>query len=65
MFEKTHTDINPWVVVKANDKSVARLECIKYVLNKVPYIPDEEKDRLDFNRKVVAPYKPGENLFAS
>lgn len=55
MFEKTHTDTIPWVVVKANDKSLARLECIKYVLNKVPYISDEKKDRLDFNLKVVAP----------
>ncbi len=65
MFEKTHTDINPWVVVKANDKSVARLECIKYVLNKVPYVSNEERDSLDFNGKVIATYKAGENLFAS
>jgi len=65
MFEKTHTDTIPWVVVMANDKSMARLESIKYVLNKVPYIPDEEKNRLEFNPKIVALYKPGENLDTS
>jgi polyphosphate kinase 2 len=34
MYSKTHTSYSPWVIVKTNDKEVARLECIRYVLSK-------------------------------
>lgn len=37
MFSKTHTSYSPWITVKANDKKVARLECIRYVLSKFNY----------------------------
>ena len=37
MFKKTGTAKSPWVVIKGNDKDQARLEAIRYVLNKVPY----------------------------
>lgn len=37
MFEKTHTQENPWVIIKANDKQAARLASIRYVLGKIPY----------------------------
>jgi polyphosphate kinase 2 (PPK2 family) len=38
MFEKTHTEDNPWIIIKANRKSRARMEAIQYILNNVPYI---------------------------
>ncbi len=37
MFSKTHTSYSPWITVKANDKKIARLECIRYVLSQFNY----------------------------
>jgi len=37
MYSKTHTSYSPWVIVKTNNKEVARLECIRYVLSKFDY----------------------------
>jgi polyphosphate kinase 2 len=37
MFSKTHTSYSPWIIVKANDKKIARLECIRYVLSQFNY----------------------------
>ncbi|OEK04895.1 polyphosphate kinase 2 [Roseivirga misakiensis] len=40
MFSHTHTDKNPWVILKANRKTVARLAVIKHILKEVPYKED-------------------------
>ncbi len=37
MFSRTHTSFSPWITVVADDKKVARLEAIRYVLNLLPY----------------------------
>jgi polyphosphate kinase 2 len=37
MFNKTHTSISPWIIVKSNTKKEARLESIRYVLSKFKY----------------------------
>lgn len=37
MFEHTHTEKNPWIILKANRKTVARVAVIKHVLNTIPY----------------------------
>lgn len=37
MFEKTNTELAPWIIIKANRKSSARLEAIKHVLDLIPY----------------------------
>jgi polyphosphate kinase 2 len=37
MFELTNTENNPWVIIKANRKTAARIKAIRYVLEKVPY----------------------------
>lgn len=37
MFAKTDTDIAPWKIIKANKKTFARLEAMKYILEKLPY----------------------------
>jgi len=42
MFSKTHTTYCPWIIVKANDKKVARLETMRYVLSQFDY-PDKDK----------------------
>ncbi|MCB0519186.1 MAG: polyphosphate kinase 2 [Lewinellaceae bacterium] len=37
MFSKTHTNFSPWIIVRANDKRVARLESMRYVLSQFEY----------------------------
>lgn len=37
MFSKTHTTFSPWIIVRANDKKIARLESIRHVLSKFDY----------------------------
>ncbi len=42
MFSKTHTSYSPWITVRANDKKIARLECIRYVLSQFNYDGKDE-----------------------
>lgn len=42
MFSKTHTSYSPWITIKANDKKIARLECIRYVLSQFDYEGKDE-----------------------
>lgn len=37
MFRETSTEKNPWVVVESNDKRLAQLHLMKYILREVPY----------------------------
>ena len=37
MFQKTSTSIAPWVLIKSNNKLVARLNAMRYVLNAIEY----------------------------
>ena len=37
MFNKTSTKISPWVIINSNNKMIARLNAMRYVLNKIPY----------------------------
>ena len=37
MFSNTHTTYSPWMIIKTNDKKIARLEAIRYVLSKFDY----------------------------
>jgi polyphosphate kinase 2 len=37
MFSKSHTNFCPWIIVKTNDKRVARLESIRHVLSQFDY----------------------------
>lgn len=37
MFSNTHTTYSPWIIVQANDKKSARLECMRYVLSQFDY----------------------------
>lgn len=41
MFSKTHTPFSPWIIVKTNNKKVARIESIKHVLSQFDY-PEKE-----------------------
>lgn len=37
MFARTDTKLSPWVIIKANRKTSARVESMQYVLNHIPY----------------------------
>jgi polyphosphate kinase 2 len=37
MLSRTHTSFSPWVIVRANNKKMARLESIRYVLSLFDY----------------------------
>jgi len=37
MFNKTHTNFCPWIIVKTNDKKTARLESMRYLLSQFNY----------------------------
>ena len=37
MFEKTGTRTSPWIVIKGNDKDIARKEAMRYVLRNIDY----------------------------
>ncbi|MAR68051.1 MAG: polyphosphate kinase [Crocinitomicaceae bacterium] len=37
MFEKTSTIVSPWVIINSNNKMVARLNAMRYVLSKIDY----------------------------
>ena len=44
MFEHTDTKASPWWVIDADDKRKARLNCIRHILDTIPYedVQDEE-----------------------
>ena len=37
MFSKTHTAYSPWIIVKANNKKLARVESMRYLLSALDY----------------------------
>lgn len=43
MLDRTHTDISPWVVIRANDKRRARLNAIRHILSAIDYDGKNEK----------------------
>ncbi len=54
MFQKTATPLSPWIVIKGNNKDLARKEAMRYVLKNVNY---NEKGltgvNLDFDPEIV------------
>lgn len=37
MFSRTHTNFSPWMIVKTNNKRIARIESMRYVLSQFEY----------------------------
>lgn len=57
MFSRTHMSFSPWIVVKANDKRLARLESIRYVLSLLDYTGKSDTEvRLHPDPNVVNRY---------
>lgn len=42
MFDKTNNDYAPWKIIKANKKTFARVNAMKYLLSKIPYDKNRE-----------------------
>lgn len=57
MFEHTHHDFSPWVIIKGNDKQQARLESIRYVVANINY-KDKGQPGLSFelNNDIITFY---------
>ena len=57
MFSRTHSSFSPWIIVKANDKRVARLESMRHVLDQFDY-PGKSKSKTSLfpDPNVVARY---------
>lgn len=54
MFEATSTVECPWVVVDSNEKRVAKLNVMKYVLDVIPY-ENKDESLLDYDPEIVYP----------
>lgn len=44
MFSKTHTSYCPWIIIKTNNKKVARLEAMRHVLSRFDYEGKSEEN---------------------
>ncbi len=52
-FKNTHTKYAPWILINSDDKKKARLNAIKYVLNKFEYQDKIEEKKLKLDKKLV------------
>jgi polyphosphate kinase 2 len=52
MFERTHTDHAPWIILRGNDKRRARLAVIRHMLLKMPY-PDRDLEAIGKQDKLI------------
>lgn len=57
MFEKTHSNDNPWIIIQADKKKKARLASIRYVLNQLDYVEKDQTLDLEPNDKVIAVFQ--------
>jgi polyphosphate kinase 2 len=57
MFQHTDTEHAPWVVIRSDDKKRARLNCMRHVLNKIPYEKKNEKIAVPPDPKILGSAK--------
>lgn len=55
MFERTHNDITPWYVVRADDKKQTRLNVIRHLMSRVD-CPDKDEHAANPDRELVFAY---------
>lgn len=53
MLQQTHTESSPWVIIRSNNKKLARINAIKYILNKIEYPHKAEASQLQTNKKIL------------
>lgn len=55
MFEKTSSKDAPWIVIKGNDKDIARKEAMKFVLGHIDYAQKGlTRANLDHDRSIIS-----------
>jgi polyphosphate kinase 2 (PPK2 family) len=58
MFDKTHTDDSPWVIIKGNNKQTARIEAMRYVLSQINYTDKSDKEiSFKINPEIIQIYQ--------
>jgi len=57
MFENTDVDWAPWIVIRSDGKKRARLNCMRYVLNSLPYKGKNKKVAIPADPKIVGSVK--------
>jgi polyphosphate kinase len=53
MFDHTSTNKSPWILINSNDKRLARLNSIRYILSNVDYEYKDTTKKLNFDEKIV------------
>ncbi|MFK7805336.1 MAG: polyphosphate kinase 2 [Anaerolineae bacterium] len=53
MFMSTDTRMSPWTVIKSDDKKRARLACMRYVLNQLPYANKDKEVAYAADRQIL------------
>lgn len=53
MLHRTDTPDTPWTIVRANDKRRSRLECMRHLLNMLPYAEKDEALTKAIDSKIV------------
>jgi len=53
MFNRTSTELHPWVVINANNKRIGRLSSLRYVLNEFDYPDKNLKATDDWTSKIT------------
>jgi polyphosphate kinase 2 len=54
MFKNTSTEKSPWVIVDSNDKRLAKLGALRYILNQIPY-DNKKHEVLEVYPEIVFP----------
>lgn len=57
MFDKTDVDWAPWTVIRSDGKKRARLNCMRYVLNSLPYEGKDKKIAVPPDSQIVGSVK--------
>lgn len=53
MLQETHTEHSPWIIIRSNDKKAARINAIKYILNKIEYPNKAGTSQLKTDKKIL------------
>ncbi len=70
MLMASNTDIAPWTVIRSDNKKLARLNCIKYILSQVQYPDKVESELFNVDKNFIntgtqeIEYMEKENKFA-
>lgn len=56
MLQQTNTEYAPWILVDSNKQKSARVNCIKYILSKIPYEDSNSTIDLSIDPDKLHPY---------